>query len=183
MNGAFNNCGSLITVTIAGSSTAIGNRAFESCNRLASITMPNNLVYISNEAFSNNFSASYKNSGARSGNYVYSQGFRQWYTGTDPKPDAITLSSETPVIIPAQSERETWYRVAIPTGGAMITAFTTGNSDTRIWIYDQTGNELTSDDDSGTNYNAEATTFLQTQTGYIKVNRGSGGCTIHVKLE
>jgi hypothetical protein len=183
MNGAFYNCSSLITVTIQGSSTAVGYRAFESCSKLASITMPDNTVYISSGAFPHNFAASYTNSGERAGNYVYSQGFGRWYTGTDPIPNAITLTPENPAAIPAQGDRETWYRVAIPTGGAMITAFTTGNSDTRIWIYDMTGNELASDDDSGDNYNAEAATFVQTQTGYIKVNRGSGGCSIQVKLE
>jgi hypothetical protein len=185
MNGAFSNCGSLITVTIRGSGTAIGDEAFESCGRLASITMPNNAVYIAYEAFPNNLTASYKNSGERAGNYVYSKGFERWYTGTDPIPYAVTLAPERPIIIPAHGDNETWYRVAVPAGGAILTAFTTGNSDPRIWVYDILGNELASDDDSGNSYNAEATTFVQTQTAYIKVNRGgrSGECSIQVKLE
>jgi hypothetical protein len=183
MNRAFSNCSSLITVTIRGSGTVVGNRAFESCEKLASITMPNNALYISNEAFPNNFVASYKNSGERAGNYVYYQGFKQWYTGTNPIPNATALTPEKPVTIPAQGDRETWYRIAIPAGGAVVTAFTTGNSDTYIWIYDMTGNELAHDNNSGNNYNAEATAFIQTETGYIKVNRGSGGCSINMKLE
>ncbi|MDR2632938.1 MAG: leucine-rich repeat domain-containing protein [Treponema sp.] len=185
MNDAFSHCSSLITVTLQGSGTALGYGAFESCSKLASITMPNNAVYVSNGAFPHNFAVSYKNSGERSGNYIYSQGFERWYTGTDPILEAITLTPERPVKIPAQGDRETWYRVAIPSGGAMISAFTTGNSDTEIWMYDLTGNQLARDDDSGDNYNAAAATFIQTQTAYIKVNRGWGseGCSLQVKLE
>jgi hypothetical protein len=175
---AFNNYSSLITIRIPDSVLVIGASAFYGCNKLARITVPANILYISGSAFSNNFAVSYSNNGKRGGNYVYSRGFQTWYTGTDPIPQAVALTAGKP----AQGNGEAWYRIQVPEGGVTLTAFTQGNTDTEIRIYDIHGGELARDDDSGTGYNAKAETFVQAQTCYIKVT-GRGPYSITVNME
>lgn len=48
---AFNNCPSLISVTISNSVTSIGNSAFSSCSGLTSVTIPNSVTTIGRYAF------------------------------------------------------------------------------------------------------------------------------------
>ena len=50
-NYAFNNCDSLISVTIGDSVTSIGNYAFHLCNSLTSVTIPNSITSIGDGAF------------------------------------------------------------------------------------------------------------------------------------
>jgi hypothetical protein len=175
---AFSGCGNLITIRIPESVLVIGSSAFYNCSKLARVTVPSNILYIAANAFPNNFAASYVNNEKRAGNYVYSRGFETWYTGYDPIPQAVTIVPGTPV----PGNGEMWFRIAIPDGGATVTVFTEGRTDTYIYVYDLTGNRLASDDDSGSGSNARAGTFVQTQTCYVKV-RGNGAYSIDVILE
>ena len=51
-DGAFQNCGSLTSITIPNSVTSIGNSAFTSCFGLTSITIPDSVTSIGDRAFS-----------------------------------------------------------------------------------------------------------------------------------
>lgn len=51
MAGAFFNCSELISVTISGNTTDIGNNAFDGCIRLTSVTIPDSVTSIGYGAF------------------------------------------------------------------------------------------------------------------------------------
>jgi hypothetical protein len=71
---------------------------------------------------------------------------------------------------------EYWYSVR-PANSGSITVETTGSTDTYMHAYNASGAELTSDDDSGQDYNARITISVSAnQTYYFKV-RGYSSST------
>jgi hypothetical protein len=184
MDNAFDSCRNLVSVTIPDSVVAIGSQTFNNCEKLISINLPENIIYISNTAINGNLAAAYINSGKRAGRYNFSRGFNTWFTGSNPIPQALAVSPGTPVqAVFDPAGRENWFRFGAPADGGMLNAQTGGSIDTRITLYDSNGNELASDDDSGTGYNAMINTFVLEGTYYIKVTGSRGNYSLSVTLE
>ncbi|MDR2111194.1 MAG: hypothetical protein LBP32_07785 [Spirochaetaceae bacterium] len=78
-----------------------------------------------------------------------------------------------------------WYRVDIPAGGAQLLAYTEGQMDTLLTVFDGADNEIASDDDSGEDYNARISVFVPTGPAFIMVDRyedNRGIYTINIQL-
>jgi hypothetical protein len=144
------------------------------------------MLYISSSAMGDsyynrrgNLGYSYYMSGQQAGAYNYSQGFKSWYIGTNPVPQAI------PVISGSRSNvtsGEAWFVIQLPAEGAILTAFTEGSrGDPYITVYSINGSELGKDDDSGGNNNAKIELMASGIT-YIKVIR-AGDCTLTILVE
>ena len=171
MDSAFNACGGLMVVALGERIKAVGNQAFGNCGKLTSITAPANIPYLGSRAVDGNFTDSYNAAGKKGGTYTYSRGFRAWYTGDDPVPQAITLTPGTAFSGSIQSYmQEDWYRLHIPEGGRVIIAHTEGSLDTALILYDRDGEKLDEDDDSGDKYNARVSAFALEGPVYLKVS-------------
>jgi hypothetical protein len=69
---------------------------------------------------------------------------------------------------------EDWYVLPIPTPGSQVTVFTAGDMDTIITLYDENGNKLAEDDDSGSGDNARVSVVVYDKALYIKVEEYDG---------
>jgi hypothetical protein len=189
MDNAFNSCGNLVSVTIPDGVIAIGNGVFNYCEKLISVNMPANITYIGSEAIAGNFSAAYANSGKVAGRYNFSRGFNTWYTGSNPIPQAISVTPGTPasprppIQASFSSSNENWYRIAVSADGGTLNAQTGGSLDTYIYLYDNIGNQIDQDDDSGANNNARINTFVLEGVYYMKIRGSRGNYSLTVAIE
>jgi TolB-like protein len=83
---------------------------------------------------------------------------------------ATAISIGTPVSANISPPGDTdWYRVLIPSGGREFTAYTQGNLDTKLYLYDSRGTLLAEDDDTGPGSNAYIQKVLNPGTAYLRV--------------
>jgi hypothetical protein len=187
---AFTGCSSLIRISFPDSLKVIGAKAFSGCSKLARITLPANMLYISPSAMGEpnyyddnsnkgNLGHSYYMSGQQAVAYNYSQGFKSWYIGTNPVPQAIPFVSGSRSNV---TSGEVWFMVQLPAEGSLLTVFTEGTrGDPYITVYSINGSELGRDDDSGGGNNAKIELMASGIT-YIKVTR-AGDCTLSILVE
>lgn len=80
-----------------------------------------------------------------------------------------------------------WYEIFVPSGGRRLRVYTEGDTDTCISLYDENGNHIRDDDDSGEVRNAMVTHQPSSAgTYYVEVTQYSGGSgtyTFFVVLE
>lgn len=67
-----------------------------------------------------------------------------------------------------------WYRIRVASQNMSLRIYTEGDQDTYIVLYDENGNEITRDDDSGSSYNARITYAAAPGTYYIEVTEIGG---------
>ena len=107
------------------------------------------------------------------------------YEPNDTMEEAIEIPLNEPVESYFHRDAVDWYRVEIPARGP-LSIYTESSLDTRLTIYDAGGNELDSDDDSGSKYNARLHITAPPGTLYIEVSEYDGErgvYTLHVKTE
>jgi hypothetical protein len=98
----------------------------------------------------------------------------------DTRETASAITPEEPAAAFFHSAADVdWYRVDIPAGGAQLTAYTEGRIDTLLTLYDNGGNEIAADDDSGDDYNARLSAFVPDGPAYIKADKYDGGRGIY----
>jgi len=100
---------------------------------------------------------------------------------------AVTLNfSEAIPVFLTTAEQTRWFVFQITrTGIITFTAWTGGNMDTWLNLYDNNGNLFEEDDDSGDNFNALISTRLNAGTYYLEVRGyggGTGRCTLHAEI-
>jgi hypothetical protein len=84
------------------------------------------------------------------------------------------------------STDQDWYSFTIPEGGGRLVAYTSGNRDTVISLYNADGKEIETDDDSGSDYNASLNVRVPAGTVYLclsELEEVSGLYTLHFSLE
>ena len=97
---------------------------------------------------------------------------------------AIRLGEPIPVRFYARNESR-WYSYTVPRGESNILIQTRGDLDTLLYLYDSRGILITSDDDSGEDYNALINERLEAGTYFIEVKPYSGltgHCTLHAEI-
>ncbi|AEF87007.1 cell surface protein [Treponema primitia ZAS-2] len=186
---AFTGCSNLIRISFPDSLKVIGAKAFSGCLKLVRITLPANMLYISSSAMDDsyydnnnangNLYYSYYMAGQQAGVYNYSPGFRSWYIGTNPVPQAVLITAGS---VSNVTSNEAWFMIQLPAEGSLLTAFTGGSrGDPYITVYSINGSKLGDDDDSGGNNNAKIE-LMATGITYIKVTRGQN-YTLNVRVE
>ncbi|MCB4763908.1 MAG: PPC domain-containing protein, partial [Sulfurovum sp.] len=74
-----------------------------------------------------------------------------------------------------------WFKVVIPSAGRLV-AETTGSTDTVGILYDASGTEIVTDNDSGTDTNFKITQSVTAGTYYVKVKHSSATGTGNYNL-
>jgi hypothetical protein len=123
-----------------------------------------------------------------SGSYRLLAGFETMSVGNNTsRSTAATLSPGAEVsVFVTEAGQSRWFVCQVTrTGIITFVVQTRGSLDTYLYLYDNNGNLLEEDDDSGDNYNARISTRLSTGTYYIEV-KGLGGatgrCTLHAEI-
>ena len=96
---------------------------------------------------------------------------------------SLRLGEAFPVMFYETSESR-WYSYNITRAGIMFVVQTRGNLDTKLYLYDDRGNLLSEDDDSGDGRNALISVRLNPGTVYIEVKEYDGNrgrCTLHAE--
>ena len=96
----------------------------------------------------------------------------------------IRIGEAIPIFFRTQNEAR-WYRCEIPRAGANLNVQTRGNIDTVLFLYDNNGNLITDDDDSGEGYNAFISERLERGTYFIEVRTyggSTGRTTLHAEM-
>ncbi|MCL2063683.1 MAG: hypothetical protein FWG98_04860 [Candidatus Cloacimonetes bacterium] len=86
----------------------------------------------------------------------------------------IRLGSDPFSVFFTNENEGRWFRFEMPRGGANIETFTSGQIDTTLAIYNQNGEQLFFDDDSGEERNAFINERLDQGTYYIELRTYSG---------
>jgi len=97
---------------------------------------------------------------------------------------AQSVQSQFKVITPGTpifAVNSDYYQITVPTG--KVTAYTTGSSDTIIYIYDSSARLITEDDDSGEDYNAMLSFHAVAGTYFIRIEYAgdSGPYVLHIE--
>ena len=96
---------------------------------------------------------------------------------------SIRLGEAFPIVFYAASESR-WYSYNVTGAGITFMVQTRGNLDTLLFLYDDRGNLLFEDDDSGDGRNALISVRLNPGTVYIEVKEYDGNrgrCTLHAE--
>ena len=96
---------------------------------------------------------------------------------------SINLGEEVPVYLRSPSESR-WYYYDISRAGTLLVVQTRGNMDTLLALFDDRGNLIEENDDSGDDANALISERLGPGTVYIEVKEYGGGmgrCTLHAE--
>ena len=105
--------------------------------------------------------------------------------GNNERSRAAALTIGTPMPMAFRNSYDSrWYRYNITNADLMLLIETTGDLDTTITVYDEWGDYLYYDDDSGEGYNARLAIKGITGTIYIEVEAysSSGRTTLHAEL-
>ncbi len=78
-----------------------------------------------------------------------------------------------------------WYKIHVPSENKLLRIYTESGLDTIMSLYDEAGEYITNDDDSGAHYNAQISEVLSPGTYYIEVkelNDDTGSYSLFVTL-
>jgi hypothetical protein len=81
----------------------------------------------------------------------------------------LTPGRTVSAIIQSQSDLD-WFKLTAPAGNPLLVAYTEGNLDTTVTVYNAQGAELADDDDSGDGENARVAVSVPQGTVYIRVS-------------
>jgi len=129
-----------------------------------------------------------KGYGDSSGSYRISASFEAISGSTNniSRSTAATLNLGEAVRVFITNNQSRWFVHRLTrTGAVTFVVQTRGSTDTMMFLYDDKGNLLEKDDDSGEGENACITTRLNAGTYYIEVKEysgGSGTCTISAEI-
>jgi hypothetical protein len=123
-----------------------------------------------------------------SGSYSIRAGYEAISAGNNTsRSAAATLypGEEGSVFLTAAGQTR-WFVYQVTSAGIItFEVQTRGNMDTYLYLYDNNGNLLEEDDDSGDDYNARISTRLNAGTYYIEVSGyggGTGRCSLYAEI-
>lgn len=91
----------------------------------------------------------------------------------------LALDLESSRLILERPDDADWFSVTVPAAGGVLQVKTTGGLDMLMELYDDRGNKLAEDDDSGENGNAMLTRLLQPGVYYLKLYEYEGKSGIY----
>ena len=198
---AFNGCSNLTTINIPANIKTIDVRAFYGCTELYNLTIP---ASISSISFTTNLDRytfegceklpiatreRLRSLGYSAASRIVRERLQPVTNATNAttslssdarsKAIALVLGQDLSVTLGASEKRV--YKFTIERNASSFVVLTRGSLDTLLTLFNESGSRITSDDDSGDNYNARISSNLNSGMYYIELSTygGSAGqCTL-----